>query len=127
MFKRLVALELVLILIFAAASFAQEEDKTIIKGKVETVAEDASYIVVAGTKIATPKEFRDNAFLEVGDKVEISTEKTEAGIKAVDYNYVLDKGPEVYEGTSPLTPVTKQEETKPTDATKEATVEVKIE
>lgn len=43
-----------------------------ISGKIEDIAEDYTYIVVDGTKIATTPEFVDEAVFDIGDKVEIT-------------------------------------------------------
>ncbi|MDD5194589.1 MAG: hypothetical protein PHQ96_02805 [Candidatus Omnitrophica bacterium] len=72
---------------------AKTENKNIIKGLVKEVAKDKTYIVVDTTKILTTQEFLDDSYLEVGDKVEITVENTDAGPKAVSYNYIFEEDP----------------------------------
>ena len=73
-----------------AAKAAEAVKDEIIKGTIKEIAEDSTYIIVDDTKIATTKELIDDAYFEVGDKVEITVEKTGAGLKAVNYNYVFE-------------------------------------
>jgi hypothetical protein len=88
------------------AQATPQENKTAnlstIKGTVKEVAADKTYIVVDSTKILTTKEFLAESYLEVGDKVEITTEKTNDGLKAVTYNYVFDEEPADESGAGSL-------------------------
>jgi hypothetical protein len=71
----------------------KSENKNVVKGIVKEVAKDKSYIMVDDNKIMTTKEFLDDSYLEVGDKVEITVEKTDAGQKALSYNYIFEEDP----------------------------------
>jgi ribosomal protein S1 len=75
----------------APAASKEANKDNIIKGTVKEIAEDGSYLVVNDTKIAATKEFLDDSYLEVGDKVEITVEKTATGLKATNYNYVFEE------------------------------------
>ena len=66
----------------------QEE---VVKGVIKEIAADGSYVVVNDTKVITTKEFLEDSYLEVGDNVEITAEKTEQGLKAKSYNYVFEE------------------------------------
>ncbi|MCM8819954.1 MAG: hypothetical protein NC925_04070 [Candidatus Omnitrophica bacterium] len=68
-----------------------EENTTTIKGEIKEIAKDKTYIIVEDTKILTTKEFVDEGYLEVGDKVEITAEKTKDGLKAISYNYIFEE------------------------------------
>ena len=72
------------------AKTEQEKSEVVIKGTVKEIAADASYVVVDDTKISTTKDFLENSFLEVGDKVEITAQKDEQGLKAISYRYVFE-------------------------------------
>jgi hypothetical protein len=69
-------------------SVSQEE---VIKGVIKEISADGSYVVVNDTKIFTTKEFLEDSYLEVGDNVEITAEKTEQGLKAKNYNYIFEE------------------------------------
>ena len=56
---------------------------------------DDGYIIVDGQKIITPSDFLEEAYFDVGDKVEITVEETDEGLEAVDYNYIFDDIPEM--------------------------------
>lgn len=72
------------------AKTEQEKSEVVIKGTVKEIAADASYVVVDDTNISTTKDFLENSFLEVGDKVEITAQKDEQGLKAISYRYVFE-------------------------------------
>lgn len=80
------------------AVFAEEEEQSnqeTITGVVKSIAEDGSSIVLNdGEKdvtILTTKKFLEDSYLEVGDKVKITVEKTKQGLKAVDYSYIYEE------------------------------------
>jgi hypothetical protein len=75
----------------APAAADQENKDTIVKGTVKEIAKDGSYIMIDATKINTTKEFLEDAYLEVGDKVEITAKQDKDGLSAVDYNYIFDE------------------------------------
>ena len=78
-----------------------KEELVTIKGTVKEIAKDKSYILVDDTKILTTKEFLDESYLEVGDKVEITAQKVGDNLKAVDYNYIFEEEEtEIQEETS---------------------------
>jgi len=77
-----------------------KEELVTIKGTVKEIAKDKSYILVDDTKILTTKEFLDESYLEVGDKVEIAAQKVADGLKAVNYNYIFEEEAETQENTS---------------------------
>lgn len=64
-----------------------------LRGVVKEVSKDKTHILVDSTKILATKEFLDDSYLEAGDKVEITVEKTDAGLKAVSYNYIFEEDP----------------------------------
>ena len=61
-----------------------------IKGKINEIAADGSYILVDNLKILTSQDFLTESYLEVGDSVEIIAEDTSDGLKAIDYYYVFE-------------------------------------
>ena len=65
--------------------FAEE---VVIKGTVEQVAADSSYIIVSGNKIFTTPGFIEEFDSEEGDEVEITAEKTAEGLKAINFSYL---------------------------------------
>jgi hypothetical protein len=84
---------------FTATSSVQKTAESKIKGTVKQIAADSTYIIVDGTKIFTTKEFLEDSYVEVGDKVEITIEKTEMGLKATSYDYVFDDEEDNQTGT----------------------------
>lgn len=78
------------ILLFSILCFSQEKNNLIVvKGTVETIAADGSYIIVDGKKILTSKEFIENYYLEPEDAVEVMAENKEEGLTAVDCQYIF--------------------------------------
>lgn len=77
------------LLIFAVGWSVYGQNSKIISGIVEEVFEDGSYIVVSGQKIITTKEFVEEAYFEIGDKVKVSVvfESDSEVPLAVDYEY----------------------------------------
>lgn len=71
------------------------DDEVIIQGEVEHIAEDGTSLTVHGIDIFATPDFLKDAYLEVGDKVQITAEKTKSGLMAVGYRYM-------YEEKSPL-------------------------
>lgn len=63
----------------------------VVKGTVKEISGDKSFIMVDGTKILTTKEFLEDSYLEVGDKIEVAVEKSEQGLKAKSYNYIFEE------------------------------------
>ena len=78
----------------AAARPASTANTVVAQGTVSEIAKDGSYIVVNeggnSSKFMTNKDFIDEAHLEVGDKVKITGEKSDSGIKLIDYDYIFD-------------------------------------
>lgn len=66
----------------------------VVNGVIVEIAEDGSYIVVDDgdhtTKFVTSKEFVEEAYFELDDKVKVSGEKDSRGIKLVDFEYDFD-------------------------------------
>lgn len=85
--KRCLLLLLVIIFVGTTFVFAQENKTTIVKGTIEQIAEDSSYIVVSGKKIITTKELVEEAYFEIGDQVEIRAENSPQGLRLVSYEY----------------------------------------
>ena len=83
---------------------SEEADKEVIKGTVNKIAQDLSYIIVDKTKILTTKELLEDSFMMEGDTVEIIVEKTDKGLKAVDYRYIFGEEIEspLFEEEAPL-------------------------
>ncbi len=86
-------LALLVIIIFAGITFgfAQEDNSVLIKGTIEKIFEDGSCIVVDGQKVLTPKEIVEEAYFEIGDKVEIKAENSPQGLRILDYDYDYDE------------------------------------
>lgn len=96
MYNRICLFFLIALFLFSAAGagFAQNEKEEIVKGTIQEIAKDGSYIVVDGKKIITTKEFLEESYLEVGDNVEITAQMTKNGLEAVDYRYIYEEEPE---------------------------------
>lgn len=77
-------------------------NKITAEGTISAIATDGASITLdtgkESIKFMTTKDFIDEAYMEVGDKVKISGEKTDAGTKLVDYDYVFDEAYETGEG-----------------------------
>ncbi len=67
------------------------EEFVVLKGVVKEIGKDKNYIMVEDNKVLTTKEFLEDSYLEVGDKIEITVEKSSAGLKAVSFNYIFDE------------------------------------
>ncbi len=93
--------------IFTNLSFAQDTpakeasvtvDKVTAEGLITEVAADQTYIVVGegdkAVKFMTSPEFLQDAYLEVGDHIKAYGEKDTAGIKLIDYEYVVEESGE---------------------------------
>ena len=76
------------VLLMATVALAQEE--IVIRGTVQEVAADSTYIMVNGQKILTDAAFLEDSFIEVEDDVEIIAEKTDKGPRAVDYDFIIE-------------------------------------
>lgn len=72
-----------------------------VTGTVREIASDKSSIVVGTTKLITTPAFVDESYMEVGDKVKVSTAKTPAGLAAVECSYVFDDMPETIAPEAP--------------------------
>lgn len=99
MAKRAYLIFLIAVFLFSAAGtgLAQNEKEEIVKGTIQEISKDGSYIVVDGKKIVTTKEFLEESYLEVGDNVEITAQMTKNGLEALDYKYLYDEEPEFYD------------------------------
>jgi hypothetical protein len=79
-----------------------EENKVIVEGTISEIAADGTLISIdtgkETVKFITTKDFIDEAYMEVGDKVKITGEKTAAGVKLIDYDYIFDEAYETGEG-----------------------------
>jgi hypothetical protein len=87
MMKRIVPIVLLVVFSCAFPVFAE----TTVKGTIQQIADDGSSLVVDGKKIITDKDFIDEAYFEVGDKVEIVADETPQGLKARSYEYIFDE------------------------------------
>ena len=102
MYKKLFLGCLVSMIVFSGASFvfaqdwsAEQDSETeaqiIVKGVIVEIAEDGSYIVVNDknekVKFITTKEYVDDAYLEINDKITAYGEKTSTGLNLTDYDY----------------------------------------
>ena len=88
--KKDLALLLVIIFVGTTFVFAQGDKTTTIKGTIEQIAEDSSCVVVSGNKILTTKELVEEAYFDLGDKVEIKAESSPEGLRMVSYKYDYD-------------------------------------
>ncbi|MCF7908604.1 MAG: hypothetical protein K9L86_07040 [Candidatus Omnitrophica bacterium] len=89
--KKYLTLLLVMILAGTTFAFAQEDDSVLLKGKIEQISEDGSYITVGGQKVLTTKELVEEAYFELGDNVEIKAENSQEGLRALSYEYIYDE------------------------------------
>jgi hypothetical protein len=86
--KKYLIISLILAFAIVSLSFAQSNPNKV-KGKIEKIAENGSYIIIEDTTILTTQEFLDNAYLEVDDEIIITVEKTKEGLQAVDVEYII--------------------------------------
>lgn len=84
-----------------AAAAQTMPEPVIVTGKIEDVAQDGTYIVVNGQKIATIKDMVEEAYFEKDDTVEITAEKENGQLKAVSYRYLFDDENEVKDQADP--------------------------
>lgn len=84
---------LILFLIFTFMWPVYGQSGKVISGSIEKVSEDGSYIIVSGQKIITTKDFVEEAYFEVGDKVMISVVFGQEGNlpTATSYEYNFDE------------------------------------
>lgn len=76
----------------------------LVKGNVEEVAVDGTYILIAGTKVLTTKEMIEDAYVEVGDKVEASVQDTADGKKLVNLKYIFDDEEPIADNSTAVVP-----------------------
>jgi hypothetical protein len=62
-----------------------------VKGVIKEISADGNYIIIDDKKIMTTKELLEDSYLEVGDKVEVIAEKTDAGLQAKTCNYIFEE------------------------------------
>lgn len=89
--KKYLAILLIIIFTGITFGFAQEDNLVLLKGKIEQIFEDGSYIIVDGQKVLTTKELVEEAYFELGDKVEIKAENTPEGLRILNYKYDYDQ------------------------------------
>jgi hypothetical protein len=65
--------------------------ENVIQGEIKEIASDGSYIIVEETRIITTKEFLEDSYLAVGDKVEITVEGISPNLTAVSYSYLFEE------------------------------------
>ena len=97
---------LLLIMIFAGITFAfaQEDDSVLLKGKIEQISEDGSYITIDGQKVLIAKELVEEAYFELGDNVEIKAENSQEGLRALSYKYIYDEESEYEDDSEEIYP-----------------------
>ncbi|MDD3296931.1 MAG: hypothetical protein PHU64_06170 [Candidatus Omnitrophica bacterium] len=78
------------VFLFASSGFSQDKS-VVVKGIVESIAADGASMVVDGKTIITDKAFLDEAYLEAGDKVAVTAENTDKGLKAISFEYIFDE------------------------------------
>ncbi|MFC1668328.1 hypothetical protein ACFL1T_02965 [Chlamydiota bacterium] len=88
--KKKLSLLFLICSIFMVVCFLNAENSEVITGVIQEVSEDNDYIIVNAIKIMTTEKFAQEAIFEVGDKVEITVEKNDQGIQAVDYKYIFE-------------------------------------
>jgi len=87
MLRKIISLGLLMLFaVCVSKGFSQE--KTAVEGVIEQISDDNSFIVIGGEKINAEPGFIEDSYLESGDWVRIIAEKTEEGLKAVDYDYL---------------------------------------
>lgn len=79
---------LVCLAIYVAPLTAQEDGVKIIKGIVEEVDKDFSYVVLNGQRMIIDAEIKEFVNFEVGDEVELKTEKVGEDTIVLDYEYI---------------------------------------
>jgi len=88
--KRVVGV-LAMLAMVAGVAFAESR---VIEGTVEQIADDGSFIMVAGQKIATDQATVEDFFIEQGDEVSVTADDADGALKLVDLDYVF---PEIVE------------------------------
>jgi hypothetical protein len=72
-----------------------EEVEETVKGVVEEIAPDNSYILVNKIKVFVTEEFLNDSLIEIGDLVLITVEKTKTGFEAKGCTYLFEEEWEV--------------------------------
>lgn len=99
----LVCFSLVWVMIFPENTLAQSEAgqkkaKVTVKGKIAEIPEEGDYILVDDgtkkTKFLTDKETIDEAYFELGDKVNAFGEIGDDGVMLTDYEYIYGESGE---------------------------------
>lgn len=88
------ALSIIFITGFLLLSFA-EENQIVIEGQIEEVSADGNYIVINNERISVTQDFLEESYLEEGDEIKAIVEKTEDGLKIVEYQYIIDEEPQL--------------------------------
>ena len=90
MVKRILAAMVIVLLVscLAGSANAQEENIKLIKGVVQEVAADGSYLILNDQKMLIDEEIAEYMNMEAGDEVEVSVEETGQGITIMDFNYI---------------------------------------
>ena len=78
---------LLLTLTVSTIAFAEEVE---VKGVVKKIAEDGSTMVIDNTTLMTNKEFIDKFYVEEGDRVIVTADKTDKGLTVVNLSYVFE-------------------------------------
>lgn len=69
---------------------AYPQDEQTVAGAIEQIAEDGTFIIVAGKRITTTPEFLEENYLEEGELIEAEVKDTPQGLAIVDYQYLYD-------------------------------------
>lgn len=72
---------------------SKEENLVTIRGMVQEIAADESFIKVEGKKILTPPGFIQDSYIEEKDIVEIIAQVSPHGLIAQDYDYIYIEPP----------------------------------
>ena len=89
MIKRILVIMVIFLLAAGyVGSVSAEEDMSLIKGTVQQVAPDKSYVVLNEEKFLIDAEIAEYMNMEVGDDVEVTVSQKEQGKVIMDFNYI---------------------------------------
>jgi len=81
---------LMIVFFLGGICFALYAQSQLIKGTVDEVSEDGSYIVVDGRRVELSYSVQREASFDVGDKVELNVDFSGSTLEATDYDYIFE-------------------------------------
>lgn len=83
-------LSLAFLFLCVLTAVAGDEEPIVISGAIQEISESRDYMTIGNKKIMVSQDLLDESFMEEGDKVRITAEESEGGLKAIDYEYIFE-------------------------------------